>query len=156
MLEEALAAGPGRKLDPVIQQRLAASVTQDIQELRPHLESQGKALEGDARRRLELRGKQEAEAMAAILVLQKKRIQSTQKKESQELLGIEQPLLPGMHEQVEAAKRQLQSNRKHWEKRLAALDQEAKVEPARIRELYEVHAARIEPVGLVYLFPQNG
>jgi superfamily II DNA or RNA helicase len=156
MLEEALAAGPGRKLDPVIQARLAAAVGQDIRELRPHLEAQGKALEAEARRRLELRSKQEATAMAAILTQQKKRIQSTQKKETHELLGIEQQLLPGMREVVEAAMRQLQSNRKHWEKRLAALDQEAKVEPARIRELYEVHAARIEPVGLVYLFPQNG
>jgi len=50
-------------------------------------------------------------------------------------------------------KRQLESNRRYWSKRLAALQTELTAEPARIRAMYEVRAKRIEPIGLVYLWP---
>ena len=53
-------------------------------------------------------------------------------------------------------KRQLESDRRHWEKRLAGLEQEMVTEPERIREVYQVKAQRIEPVGLVYLYPVSG
>lgn len=46
-------------------------------------------------------------------------------------------------------KRQLESEKKHWNRRLAELPQER--EPRRIREHYVVKARRIELVGLVYL-----
>ena len=51
---------------------------------------------------------------------------------------------------------QLEAEHRHWQKRLAAIDQELSREPARIREGYEVKARRIEPVGLVYLWPISG
>jgi hypothetical protein len=50
--------------------------------------------------------------------------------------------------------RQLESNKRHWDKRLYAIDQELATEPARIRSIYEVKAHRIEPIGLVYLWPE--
>jgi len=52
--------------------------------------------------------------------------------------------------------RQLESNQRYWGKRLTALGNELRTEPDRIRNLYEVHAQRIEPVGLVYLWPVTG
>ena len=52
--------------------------------------------------------------------------------------------------------RQLESNKRHWEKRLAAIDRELKTEPERIKAVYEVKAQRIEPVGLIYLWPVTG
>ena len=52
--------------------------------------------------------------------------------------------------------RQLESNRRYWDKRLAALETELSTEPDRIRDLYDVKATRIEPVGLVYLWPVTG
>jgi hypothetical protein len=52
-------------------------------------------------------------------------------------------------------KRQLESNRRYWNQRLAALQTELTSEPERIRALYEVRAKRIEPVGLVYLWPTS-
>ena len=52
--------------------------------------------------------------------------------------------------------RQLESNRRYWDKRLTALETELLTEPDRIRELYDVKATRIEPVGLVYLWPVTG
>ena len=52
--------------------------------------------------------------------------------------------------------RQLESNRRYWDKRLTSLETELHTEPDRIRELYDVKATRIEPVGLVYLWPVTG
>ena len=37
--------------------------------------------------------------------------------------------------------------------RLRALDTEIATEPDRVREAYRVRASRVEPVGLVYLWP---
>jgi hypothetical protein len=40
--------------------------------------------------------------------------------------------------------------------RLARLERELREEPERIRQSYEVRAHRLEPVGLVYLWPVSG
>ena len=48
---------------------------------------------------------------------------------------------------------QLESNKRYWSKRLDVLEEELKTEPDRVRALYTVQAQRIEPVGLVYLWP---
>ena len=49
----------------------------------------------------------------------------------------------------------LSANRRHWDKRLVAIDQELAKEPERIRDVYKVKAQQIEPVGLVYLWPMS-
>ena len=36
------------------------------------------------------------------------------------------------------------------------LDEELRTEPDRIRAVYEVEATRMEPVGVVYLWPVTG
>ena len=33
---------------------------------------------------------------------------------------------------------------------------QSKTEPERIRQIYEIKARRVEPVGIVYLWPQSG
>lgn len=48
---------------------------------------------------------------------------------------------------------QLDANKRYWTKRLEELREELKTEPDRIASIYEVQAKRIEPVGLVYLWP---
>jgi len=40
-----------------------------------------------------------------------------------------------------------------WETRLGEVHRERETEPERIRALYEVKARRVEPIGLVYLWP---
>ena len=52
--------------------------------------------------------------------------------------------------------RQLELNKRYWAKRLENIDTELNTEPERIRDLYQVKARRIEPVGLVYLWPVTG
>ena len=53
--------------------------------------------------------------------------------------------------------RQLEANRRHWDRCASPPSStELASEPERIRELYHVKAQRIEPVGLVYLWPVTG
>jgi len=51
---------------------------------------------------------------------------------------------------------QLDANKRYWAKRREEIREELKTEPDRIEELYTVKARRVEPVGLVYLWPVTG
>jgi hypothetical protein len=53
-------------------------------------------------------------------------------------------------------RREREADRRHWETRLGRLERELREEPNRIRDSYEVRANRLEPVGLVYLWPVSG
>ena len=55
----------------------------------------------------------------------------------------------------EEEKRQLESDMRSWRSRLEQFDRDLDREPQRIREFYKVRATRIEPVGLVYLWPET-
>ena len=48
------------------------------------------------------------------------------------------------------------SDRRHWSTRLQRLETELREEPQRVRESYDVRAHRLEPVGIVYLWPVTG
>jgi hypothetical protein len=52
--------------------------------------------------------------------------------------------------------KQLRAEQKHWERRLRDLEIELRDEPERLRESYAVRSARVEPIGLVYLWPVSG
>jgi len=53
-------------------------------------------------------------------------------------------------------RRQIEADKKHWQRRLLQLRDELEREPERIRKAYEVKATRIEPLGVVYLWPVSG
>ena len=147
LLESALLPTDAPDVDPVIQAKLRQAAARDIEELLPHLKRRGKELAEGARIALAKRAEQEANAMRTILEEQKKRVAETaaKYKDPQLLLDFN-----------DDEQRQLESNKRHWEKRLHAIDQELATEPERIRSIYEVKAQRIEPVGLVYLWPVTG
>ncbi len=42
-----------------------------------------------------------------------------------------------------------------WADRLGQFERDLEDEPARIADFYEVRARRVEPVGLVYLWPET-
>ncbi len=151
LLDEALKKRTGQPGDARVVESLRTSATRDIEELLPHLQTRGEEYAQTAIKDLSKRGDVEAEAMRQVLEQQKKRIFDTSKKyeaEGPEQLKLQFP-------QVDEI-RQLESNRRHWAKRLSHIDDELKVEPKRIRELYDVKAKRIEPIGLVYLWPTTG
>ena len=53
-------------------------------------------------------------------------------------------------------KRQRQADVAAWRRRLIQFDRDLESEPSRIRAFYKVRAQRVEPVGLVYLWPDTG
>jgi hypothetical protein len=147
LLEKSLLPNFGRKISDVITSRLQTSAPRDLRELLPELEKRGAILGTEAEEQLLKRGMKESAAMVSILEEQKKRIYETFKK-------FEDPQL-SLGFDIEEV-RQLDSNRRHWEKRLLAIDRELSTEPERIRDLYSIRARRIEPIGLVYLWPVTG
>ena len=56
---------------------------------------------------------------------------------------------------VQEETRQLQADMRHWQRRLAQFDRDLEQEPGRIEAFYKVRAQRVEPVGLVYLWPET-
>ena len=51
--------------------------------------------------------------------------------------------------------RQLETNMRSWRTRLEQFERDLETEPDRIRDFYEVRATRLEPVGMVYLWPES-
>jgi superfamily II DNA/RNA helicase len=143
LLEEALLPQAGREVSAVVQNNLRNAGAEEVQQLLPHLIERGAQLAKAAAAKLTERGEKEAKDMRSILEEQKKRVTATVQKYK------EAPELPFPDEE----QRQLEANKRHWDKRLLSIDKEMEVEPARIRDVYQVKAERIEPVGLVYLWP---
>ncbi len=148
LLDEAIESQTGGSPDPVVQQKLQASALRDIEELRPHLEARGLAYLADAEKQLKLRADAESKAMHKILTDQRthlvKKLAADDPKELQLKLALEGSPLE---------RRQREAEEHHWQRRLDQIDEELVAEPERIQEIYAVKAHRIEPVGLVYLWP---
>lgn len=103
----------------------------------------------DAVRRLAERGQDEGQALRGTLQRQRQRVVEELARHE---AGYEQLTLKFDPEET----RQLEADMRHWRRRLARFDRDLEREPARLREFYEVRAQRMEPVGLVYLWPETG
>jgi SNF2 family DNA or RNA helicase len=149
LLDDSLVNSNGIKLTPEVIAQLQTSAARDIQELLPHLQTRGEEYAADAEKKLAARGVAESKAMREILETQRKHISETIKRISK--LNPDQLRFDFGDEEDELL--QLDANKRYWAKRLDELKEELKTEPDRIASLYEVQATRIEPVGLVYLWP---
>jgi len=149
LLDDALAQPRLREVPDGIRARLQAHAAQDVGELHPHLERRAETLHRQAERALTSRGEQEAKEMKRILEDQRARIERQNVKGK----GDYQQLTLGFSRDEE---RQFAANQKHWAARLETLAVEIEQEPDRIRANYRVRAQRVEPVGLVYLWPVSG
>jgi hypothetical protein len=144
LLDSALLEKHAKPVPEIVLKQLQESAPRDVRELLAHLEARGQEYAKDAITKLERRADAESKAMREILEAQKKHVTETvAKAEHIEQLDLFNDL----------ELKQLDSNRRYWAKRLSELDGEMKTEPDRIRNLYEVKAQRVEPVGLVYLWP---
>lgn len=56
----------------------------------------------------------------------------------------------------EAERRQRQADQRAWQRRLELLSREEAEEPQRVRDGYAVRAARLDAVGIAYLWPASG
>ncbi|MEY4549574.1 MAG: hypothetical protein RL685_5769, partial [Pseudomonadota bacterium] len=131
-------------LEPIpahIQKRVLAGAAADFAALWPAVKAEAEAKAHEAKQKLTARGEQEAQALARIIEAQRQRIQQAQ----QLSFNFDNPTA----DETE----QLKSERRHMKERLEAIGQELAAEPAELKALYDVALQRLEPVGLVYLWP---
>ena len=147
LLERSLGGG-GSEPGEVIRRKLLDAAAGDIAELLPQLEARAAELAADAGRRLAERGAREARELREVLEAQRARVAAELERQKR------QPDQLALDFSAEE-KRQLQANMAAWRRRLAQFDAEMESEPARVRAFYAVQATRVEPVGLVYLWPET-
>jgi superfamily II DNA or RNA helicase len=152
LLNESLLSARRDAITPEVAAQLQAAAPGDVQQLLPHLEARGAEYAADAVKKLAQRGDAEAKAMKEILETQRKHIEQTIAKYAKR--DPNQLRLDFGDNDNEI--RQLEADKRYWANRLEMLKDELKTEPTRIRELYDVKATRVEPVGLVYLWPVTG
>ncbi len=144
LLERALTQ-PSRPVPKTVLDNLLASLPRDVADLLPRLEERGETAARRAADRLAERGRDEAAEMAKILEAQRRRIETALKQDPQRLLEFD-----------DLEKRQLEAERRHMKQRDESIADELSREPERIRGSYAVKARRLEPAGIVYLWPISG
>ena len=145
-LQGALDEAGRRSIPDEVQKRLAASAQSDIVDLLPHLRSRGEELLEQAKVRLSDRAEAESRSMIELLKNQRRRIADA--------VGSDERQLTLAFDQAEL--RQHEADRRAWKRRLDDIESELDSEPRRIADSYAVRAHRIDPLGLVYLWPRTG
>ena len=148
LLEETLNSNGIHQPSSTVEGQLLASAALDIAELLPQLETQAKALAESAVAKLRDRGKRESQDLRKTLERQRDRVREELERHGED---IDQLTLDFDPEE----RRQLEANIKSWDRRLIRFDEELETEPQRLIDFYEVKATRVEPVGLVYLWPDT-
>lgn len=145
-LEEIFAgADDAGHVGDAVRARLLKSAPSDFATLWTHIEDEADSREHEARRKLSARGTSEAEALRQVLRDQRQAIERTLARHAQ--LQIE------FTEAERDQQRQFEQDRAFMERRLDDIAGEIETQPAEIAAGYEVVLRRLEPVGLVYLWP---
>ena len=146
LLDESLDS-PAREPDQVIRRRLLAAA-QYIADLRPQLEPRAEEFAAVAVQRLAERGQREEQSLQETLERHRRQVVAQLERYERD----RKQLTFGFNAQET---KQLNADIRHWRRRLAQFDEDLAGEPARVREFYDVHVKRVEPVGLVYLWPET-
>jgi hypothetical protein len=147
ILESAMSdPSSSRELPPAAASQLLASMAADVEALLPHLETRGNEARDAAAKRLSERARIESEEMSRILHEQRSRVLKTLEKTEGDPHQLD-------FFTVVEERRQVEDNMRYWRKWLTEVETDLKTEPARIAEFYDVKTTRIEPVGIVYLWP---
>jgi len=144
-LEEALR--DAREAPGAAVARIQALIEKDIVDLVPTLEKIASERLTAVTAQLKKRGEEEARSLSDLLDQQRSRIANAAKDFDPNQLTLD--LVP-------EERREREADRRHWEGRLTRLERELRDEPERLRNSYEVLAHRLEPVGIVYLWPVSG
>lgn len=126
--------------------KLLAGAEADVADLQAALASDCAEIAAGVRKALAETAKREADALEKLLTDQRDRI-----RKADASFNADQLELPGMGVDE---RRQRDAERRSWHERLARIEKELIDEPARVRASYEVKAERLEPIGLVYLWPK--
>jgi len=153
--------------------QLQAEAPADVEALLPVLQQACEQAMATATELLKERGASEAEALKSVLRNQRQRIRKTLNQRTKELSvklseaeAQQMDVIPGLEEMVvpvldartlsKQEERQLRADQKHWQRRLEVIEAELSSEPKRISDSYRVITHRLEPAGLVYLWPISG
>ena len=148
LLDQSLADAGRRMPGDVIQRKLLASAPFDIKDLLLQLEPRADELAAVAIEKLRKRGDLEAKDLREILERQRDLVRAELARNDKEFQQLTLDF-------GEEEKRQLESDMRSWRVRLEQFDRDLEREPQRIRDFYEVKARRVEPIGLVYLWPET-
>jgi len=143
-LEDALRDARG--VSNAITARVTLLARKDVADLRPELEARAAAQIEKVARDLTERGEAEALSLQKLLQAQRDRIGKADREYNPDQLELFN----------EDERKQREADRRHWTSRLQRLEKELNGEPQRVRDAYRVLAHRIEPIGLVYLWPASG
>ena len=148
LLEKSLTDPSHRVPSEQVQQKLLEAASRDIDELLPQLEPRATEMADHAIEKLRLRGEREERDLREQLLRQRKRVIEELDKHDKQFRQL-------TFDFAAEDLRQLEANIRSWRIRLEQFERDLEVEPQRLREFYEVKATRIEPVGLVYLWPET-
>jgi hypothetical protein len=148
LLERSMAQRGPAMPGEAIQRKLLDAAPRDIENLLPLLEPRAEEVAALAIEKLKQRGAREEKDLRETLERQRDRVREELAKHD----GTFQQLTFGF---ADEEKRQLESDMRSWRIRLEQFDRDLESEPQRIRAFYEVRAKRVEPVGLVYLWPET-
>ena len=156
LFETALSNTTLHDVPEAIRAKLAESIERDVGELLKPLRARAVGLADGFARKLAERGEREGADMEAVLRTQKKHIEKLIAEEEPDAASA-QLSFDDRHRGWDASEtEQKAADLRHWKKRLVAIEHEIVAEPAKIRRGYEVRAERIEPLGIVYLWPVTG
>ena len=134
--------------DDTIKRMLLESAPRDIEELLSQLQPRADQAAGAAEGLLAERGETEMRMLAATLEEQRERVLAELNKRTQ--AGLQLSL-----EFSDEERKQVEANVRAWHRRIESFDQDIESEPGRVKELFEVATRRVEPLGLVYLWPDT-
>jgi SNF2 family DNA or RNA helicase len=142
--------GPDTKpVSKKVQAILAAEAAGDFAALWPVVQTEAGTLAEEAEGKLKIRARAESSALTKLLEDQRAAIAKELSHRSQLHFDF------GEGEAGRVQREQYEADSTYMEDRLAAIDHEIETEPPQIRSLYEVALPRLEPVGLVYLWPET-
>ncbi len=148
LLYQSLGNAEGRTPPKEIERKLLDAAARDIEELLPQLTPRAEELADLAIERLRGRGEQEEKSLRMVLERQRDRVKEQLTRHDTEFTQLTLDF-------KEEERKQLESDMRSWRSRLEQFDRDLDREPKRISEFYEVRATRVEPVGLVYLWPET-
>ena len=170
-LDDALLACETGRISESRRQELLASADRDVRELLDHVKQKADRLEGAIRKDLQKAGDDEASKTRKLLEGLRDRIDDTLRRRAEEEAALKAkaaerrarsgPALfelgdPAVSADEERIRRERAAERRAMEKRRKDMETEIAEEPDRIRARFVVQTVRLEPVGLVYLWPEKG
>ena len=148
LLDGALARRPAAAPSETVERRLRQAAAGDVTELLPRLTERAEQEAARAEEQLATRGAAESRRLREILETQRQRVSEELKRHQ----GSPEQLRLGF---ADEERRQLEADVRSWRHRLEQFDSDLATEPERIADFYVVRARRVEPVGLVYLWPDT-